>query len=190
MSRLHSSAPLLPEASRASRTQEILRHRRQSSTTASTSSPTTTSAPTSAGRRREAVHRRTTVVAVPPGRPPPGRRVWHAAGRRRSLPFQQLDDVSSVYGGGPSPTALCGRPSSATALSLLLQSSVFQELEARNAGAAEQPPTAAEDDRVVASSDGGRGRGPSGTRCTTPAPMTRLCGPCTTSGAGPLIQND
>jgi hypothetical protein len=141
MSRLHSSSPLLPEASRASRTQEILRHRRQSSTTASTSSPTTTSAPTSAGQRREAVHRRTTVVAVPPGRPPPGRRVWHAAGRRRSLPFQQLDDVSSVYGGGPSPTALCGRPSSATALSLLLQSSVFQELEARQSSLRRLPRT-------------------------------------------------
>lgn len=69
-----------------------------------------------------------------------------------------LDDVSSVYGGGsggPSPTALCGRPSpssSTTALSLLLRSSMFQELVARNAGdaaQAEELPPAAEDDQLV-----------------------------------------
>ncbi|XP_022681620.1 AP2-like ethylene-responsive transcription factor AIL5 [Setaria italica] len=55
--------------------------------------------------------------------------------------FSGLDDVGSVYAAGPSPTAVCGRPSpssSTTALSLLLRSSVFQELVARNAGAAQQ----------------------------------------------------
>lgn len=56
--------------------------------------------------------------------------------------FSGLDDVGSIYagGGGPSPTAVCGRPSpssSTTALSLLLRSSVFQELVARNAGEAQ-----------------------------------------------------
>ncbi|KAK3128380.1 hypothetical protein QOZ80_6BG0460780 [Eleusine coracana subsp. coracana] len=63
----------------------------------------------------------------------------------------RLDDMGSVYSGGPSPTALCGRPSpspsssSTTALSLLLRSSVFQELVARNGGGAaaqaDHPPT-------------------------------------------------
>nr|CAB3469481.1 unnamed protein product [Digitaria exilis] len=54
-----------------------------------------------------------------------------------------VDDVGSVYNGGPSPTAaaVCVRPSpsptsTTTALSLLLRSSVFQELVARNAGTA------------------------------------------------------
>ncbi|XP_062232904.1 uncharacterized protein LOC133930278 [Phragmites australis] len=65
-----------------------------------------------------------------------------------------LDGMSSVYaGGGPSPTAVRGRPSpssSTTALSLLLRSSVFQELVARNAGAAsaQQHPVAADDGTV------------------------------------------
>jgi AP2-like factor (ANT lineage) len=68
-----------------------------------------------------------------------------AAARGAALfPGGGLDDVGSVYAGsaGPSPTALCvGRPSpspspssSTTALSLLLRSSMFQELVARNAG--------------------------------------------------------
>ncbi|XP_066377861.1 AP2-like ethylene-responsive transcription factor PLT2 [Miscanthus floridulus] len=65
-----------------------------------------------------------------------------AAARGAALfPGGGLDDVGSVYAAGsagPSPTALCvGRPSpssSTTALSLLLRSSVFQELVARNAG--------------------------------------------------------
>ncbi|KAJ1257953.1 hypothetical protein BS78_10G036300 [Paspalum vaginatum] len=65
----------------------------------------------------------------------------------------QVDDVGSVYAGGPSPTAVAcgGRPSpssSTTALSLLLRSSVFQELVARNAGAAQQLP--ADDDEGAA----------------------------------------
>nr|CAB3466971.1 unnamed protein product [Digitaria exilis] len=58
-----------------------------------------------------------------------------------------VDDVGSVYNGGPSPTAaaVCVRPSpsptsTTTALSLLLRSSVFQELVARNAGAAASQP--------------------------------------------------
>ncbi|WVZ82575.1 hypothetical protein U9M48_029829 [Paspalum notatum var. saurae] len=66
----------------------------------------------------------------------------------------QVDDVGSVYAGGPSPTAVAcgGRPSpssSTTALSLLLRSSVFQELVARNAGAAQQMP-AVDDDGAAA----------------------------------------
>ncbi|TVU12644.1 hypothetical protein EJB05_46295, partial [Eragrostis curvula] len=61
-----------------------------------------------------------------------------------SLAAAGIDDVGSVYGGGggPSPTALCGRPSP-SALSLLLRSSMFQELVAQNAGAAQ--PVAGED---------------------------------------------
>ncbi|OEL23972.1 Ethylene-responsive transcription factor WRI1 [Dichanthelium oligosanthes] len=68
----------------------------------------------------------------------------HLAAAQQGASFSGLDDVGSVYAGGPSPTAaaLCGRPSpssSTTALSLLLRSSVFQELVARNAGAQQQP---------------------------------------------------
>ncbi|CAN6165154.1 unnamed protein product [Urochloa humidicola] len=71
-----------------------------------------------------------------------------------------LDDVGSVFAGGPSPTACGGRPpvpspsSSTTALSLLLRSSVFQELVARNAGgaAAHQQPVTTDDG--AAASDG------------------------------------
>lgn len=78
-----------------------------------------------------------------------------------------LDDVgsSSVYaaGTGPGPTAaaLCvgGRPSptsSSTALSLLLRSSVFQELVARNGGAPQQQQqlVPADDDGAVSLSPG------------------------------------
>lgn len=83
-----------------------------------------------------------------------------------------LDDVgsSSVYaaaagggavGPGPTTAALCvgGRPSpsptsSSTALSLLLRSSVFQELVARNAGAAQQQLVPADDDGAVSLSPG------------------------------------
>jgi hypothetical protein len=91
-------------------------------------------------------------------------RSGHVAAAAAAAQGGPLDDVSSVYG-GPSPTALCGRPlSSATALSLLLRSSVFQELVARNAGAAEQPPAAAEDDRVAACRRPRRRARSSGTR--------------------------
>ncbi|KAL6606221.1 hypothetical protein ACP70R_041874 [Stipagrostis hirtigluma subsp. patula] len=78
-----------------------------------------------------------------------------------------LDDVGSVYGGGPCPSpsptagAACGgRPSpssSTTALSLLLRSSVFQELVARSAGAAAQqapPEQQATADEDTTASDG------------------------------------
>ncbi|PAN25835.1 hypothetical protein PAHAL_4G328800 [Panicum hallii] len=81
-----------------------------------------------------------------------------AAAAQRGASFAGLDDVGSVYAGGPSPTAAgaCGRPSpssSTTALSLLLRSSVFQELVARNAGAAaqQQQPVPADDDGAAAS---------------------------------------
>ena len=74
---------------------------------------------------------------------------------QRGASFSGLDDVGSVFAGGPSPTAR-GRPSpssSTTALSLLLRSSVFQELVARNAGAAAQQPVPADDDDGAAASD-------------------------------------
>jgi len=78
-----------------------------------------------------------------------------AAAAQRGASFSGLDDVGSVFAGGPSPTA-CGRPSpssSTTALSLLLRSSVFQELVARNAGAAaqQQQSVPADDDGAAAS---------------------------------------
>ncbi|GJN00942.1 hypothetical protein PR202_ga18169 [Eleusine coracana subsp. coracana] len=90
----------------------------------------------------------------------------HRAGHHhlaQDVSLARIDDMGSVYSGGPSPTAVCGRPSpssssSTTALSLLLRSSVFQELVARNGGAAAQaehpppPPVAAntEDEQGVA----------------------------------------
>ncbi|CAL5036702.1 unnamed protein product [Urochloa decumbens] len=61
-----------------------------------------------------------------------------------------IDDVGSVFaGGGPRPSP--SPSSSTTALSLLLRSSVFQELVARNAGGAaqQQPDGAAASDDVV-----------------------------------------
>ncbi|KAG2604177.1 hypothetical protein PVAP13_4NG050400 [Panicum virgatum] len=86
-----------------------------------------------------------------------------AAAAQRGASFSGLDDVGSVFAGGPSPTAAaaCGRlspSSSTTALSLLLRSSVFQELVARNAGAAaqqqqQQQPVPADDDDGAAASD-------------------------------------
>ncbi|XP_039845444.1 dehydration-responsive element-binding protein 2E-like, partial [Panicum virgatum] len=74
---------------------------------------------------------------------------------QRGASFSGLDDVGSVFAGGPSPTA-CGRPSpssSTTALSLLLRSSVFQELVARNAGATAQQQSVPADDDGAAASD-------------------------------------
>ncbi|XP_021304945.1 AP2-like ethylene-responsive transcription factor BBM2 [Sorghum bicolor] len=93
-----------------------------------------------------------------------------AAARGAALFSGGIDDVGSVYAAGsagPSPTALCaGRPSpspspssSTTALSLLLRSSVFQELVARNAGggaAQQQQLVVADDDGAVSPADLGR----------------------------------